>query len=415
MPNQTNFYDCLIIGGGAAGLMCAIETGKRGKKVLVLDQSKKLGPKIKISGGGRCNFTNIQVSAQNYISKNPHFCKSALSRYTPKDFIKLVEKHRIPYHEKTLGQLFCDDTSQAIIDMLAKECKEAQVTIELEQKILELKQLQKINFNSIEANSKELQSNTLAQFEVITEFKKYLCHSLVIASGSPAIPQMGSSSLGYQWGKKFGHEIVEPQPGLVPLKALPHELSLYKYLSGTSLYSKVSFQDHHFLENVLFTHFGLSGPAILQISSYYTGKEGIKINWVPLVNLEQDIVSQKKSTPRTTLNSYMNKLLPKKFVDTWLPEDIKIKNLSDLSSKDIQFICKIFHSWIFKPVGTMGFEKSEVVVGGIDTQFISSKTFESQITPGLFFIGEVLDVTGWLGGYNFQWAWSSGWCAGQYT
>ncbi|MDF3047260.1 MAG: NAD(P)/FAD-dependent oxidoreductase [Candidatus Midichloriaceae bacterium] len=385
-------YDVIIIGCGAAGMMAAMTAGQRGKKVLLLDHSDKVGEKIRISGGGRCNFTNINATYKNYLSQNPHFAISALAQYSQHDFIKLVESHGIEYHEKTLGQLFCDGSSKQIIDMLMNECKAARVEILLNCMVNEVKK----NEGFV------IKSN-------LSEFKS---HSLIIATGGLSIPKLGSTDFGYRIAKQFGIKIVQTRPALVPLTFSDIDMPGYKGLSGVSLLAIVSYSGACFKESVLFTHRGLSGPAILQISSYiekYADAE-IKLNLTPDINLTEELASE--DARKVKINNFLKSYLPNRFVDLWCDSAGYSKRIADFKQKDLQKIVYDLDSFKVKINGTEGYAKAEVTAGGVDTKELSSKTMEALKVPNLYFIGEVVDVTGWLGGYNFQWAWSSGFVAG---
>jgi len=383
-------YDVIVIGAGAAGLMAAIEAGKRGRNTLILESTSKIAEKIRISGGGRCNFTNINATSANYISKNPHFIKSALSRYTQHDFIKLVEDHKINYHEKTLGQLFCDQSSSQIIDMLIKECNKYNVTILLNNKITKLF---KEKYFQIESNREIFQSE-----------------SLVIATGGLSIPKMGASDFGYTVAAKFAINIIPTKPALVPL--LTEDREFYASLSGISLNSIITHEKTSFKENLLFTHKGLSGPAILQISSYIKNPEQSNIYANLMLTQDLNKIFKEHKHDKTTINNFLKNYFPNRFVDSWCQKNIEIKRLVDYKPKELESIAESLHNFNIKINGTEGYNKAEVTVGGIDTNELSSKTMECKKVPGLYFIGEVVDVTGWLGGYNFQWAWSSGYSAG---
>lgn len=385
--------DVIIIGAGAAGLMCAIEAGKRHRKVLVLDHANKAGKKILMSGGGRCNFTNYYVDPEKYNSHNPHFLKSALTRYTQWDFIELVKKHKIPFHEKTLGQLFCDNKSKDIVDMLLKECNAAGTTIQLNTGIEKIHQSQ--------------------GFKIQTT--KGIVHgqSLVIASGGLSIPTMGASPFAYKVAEQFGITVWPTRAGLVPLTLDVLEKERIAQLSGIGLDSLVKNTRIEFRENTLFTHRGLSGPAILQLSSYWHAGESIYINLLPEIDLLNDLKTARAEKPQKQLNSILSTHLPKRVIELFISPDLAEKKLAELSNRDLESVAKHLNSWRVKPSGTEGYRTAEVTIGGIDCHAISSKTMEAQDIPGLYFIGEALDVTGWLGGYNFQWAWSSGWAAGQ--
>lgn len=389
-------FNTIIIGAGAAGLMCAIEAGKRGRKVLVLEHAEKIGKKILISGGGRCNFTNLDVKPENFISNNPHFCKSALARYTPQDFISLVENHGIKYHEKKLGQLFCDGSAKEIVQMLQNECDDAGVEIKVNCTIDKIEQIK----NSASETS----------FRITSNIGEFITESLVIATGGISIPQMGATDLGYKIAKQFGLKLTKTVPALVPFTL---NEKTYSDLSGLSIDSIVSCNNICFRENILFTHKGLSGPAILQISSYWNGGDTVKIDLLPETDLPS-VLSEHKSN-KTELVNVLSKFFPKRFAEKWCELNFPTKPVNKLSDKEIEMIEIMLHCWKIVPKGTEGFGKAEVTKGGVDTSELSSKTMESKKVPGLYFIGEVVDVTGWLGGYNFQWAWSSGFAAGEFV
>lgn len=388
-------YDTLIIGAGAAGLFCAIEAGKRGRRVLVIDHANKAGKKILMSGGGRCNFTNKTVSAENYLSQNKHFAKSALSQYQPANFIDLVKKHNIAYHEKTLGQLFCDDKSKDIVNMLLSECESANVTIQLNTEI------------------KSISKNQNNAFDVKTTKNNFQCDSLVIATGGLSIPTMGATPFGYQVAEQFGIKVWPTRAGLVPFTWRENDKAKYIDLSGVSVDCEVSSKRKAFSESMLFTHRGLSGPAMLQISSYWEQGESININFLPKQNLVDLLKSARNTNPKWHLKRFLTEYFSKKQIHIWFDETLLIKNLADLSNTQCELIAKQLQSWEVFPNGTEGYRTAEVTIGGVDTNAISSKTFECKTVKRLYFIGEVLDVTGWLGGYNFQWAWASGYAAGQ--
>jgi len=390
-------YNTIVIGAGAAGLMCAIEAGKRGRKVLVLEHAEKIGKKILISGGGRCNFTNLDVKPENYISNNPHFCKSALARYTPQDFISLVEKHGIKYHEKKLGQLFCDSSAKEIVQMLQKECEDAGVGIKVN---CTVDKIERINVS---------QSSETA-FRVTSNLGVFTSESLVVATGGISIPQMGATDFGYKVAKQHKIKLIKAYPGLVPfvLKDNP-----FAQISGVSLEVKVSCNNISFIENILFTHRGLSGPVILQISSYWNKNDDLKIDLLPEKNILSILIENR--TNKVELVNFLSQFFPKRFSEIWCETFFYSKPVNQLNEKEIQIISKRLHNLIITPFGTEGFGKAEVTKGGVDTNELSSKTMESKKVPGLYFIGEVVDVTGWLGGYNFQWAWASGFAAGQYA
>lgn len=387
--------DVLIVGAGAAGLMCAIEAGKRGRRVLVVDHANKPGKKILMSGGGRCNFTNYYASPDNYLSHNPHFCKSSLSRYTQWDFIDLVKKHAIAFHEKTLGQLFCDNKSKEIVDMLLLECEKAQVTIALNTSITKLEQ--KNDGFVISTN----------------ETTKLQTKSLVIASGGLSIPTMGASPFAYKVAEQFGIKVWPTRAGLVPLTLDVNDKEKLSPLSGVAVDSLVSTKHQQFRENLLFTHRGISGPAILQISSYWRAGEALSINLLPDMSLFSQLKAARTETPHKQLNSFLSHYLPRRVVDIFIDKEKAEMKLSDISNHDLELLSQTLQAWSIKPNGSEGYRTAEVTLGGVDCDALSSKTMETNTIPGLYFIGEAVDVSGWLGGYNFQWAWSSGWAAGQ--
>ena len=395
MPPKPNKTDVLIIGASAAGLMCAIEAGKRGRKVIVLDHANKPGKKILMSGGGRCNFTNTEISASNFISHNPHFCKSALSRYSQWDFIAMVNDYRIPYHERDLGKLFCDDSAKDILNMLLAECAKVKVDIQLN------------------CDIKNIEKNATSKFAINTSLGPFQATSLVIASGGLSIPKMCASPLGYKVAEQFGHHIWPTTAGLVPFTLQPHDKERLSELPGIAVESNVSNERIQFEENILFTHRGLSGPAILQISSYWKAGETININLLPDHNVVDVIKTRQTTQPNIKLKTLLAEVLPKRLIPAVLDQETVDKPLQELSQVRIKAIAKQLQHWQIKPNGTEGYRTAEVTLGGIDCNELSSRTMESSKVSGLYFIGEVVDVTGWLGGYNFQWAWSSGWCAGQ--
>jgi predicted Rossmann fold flavoprotein len=382
-------YDALVLGGGAAGLMCAIEAGKRGRRVAVLERAERLGKKILISGGGRCNFTNIHCSAANFISSNPHFAKSALARYTPADFVALVEKHRIPYHEKTPGQLFCDRSAEEVLDMLEQECRESGVQL----------------FAKI-----AIQEVTRAdEFVVKAGEEEFRAPALVVATGGLSIPRMGATGFGYDLARQFGLAIRETRPGLVPLLFGAEDSRHYTDLAGVSAEVIAASEGQHFREKMLVTHRGLSGPAILQISSYWTKAESILIDLAPDQEVTAGLLEATAPRNIAALRAALRRFLPNRLADRWL-EIHEPKSLTNASLKEVE---RKIHGWALVPAGTEGYGKAEVTVGGVDTNELSAKTMESRKVPGLFFIGEVVDVTGHLGGFNFQWAWASGASAGR--
>ena len=389
-------YDVIIIGAGAAGLMSAIEAGKRGRKVLLVDHSRKIGEKIRISGGGRCNFTNTNTHPSKFISNNPNFVISALSQYTQNDFIDLIKKHNIEFHEKKLGQLFCDGSAQQIIDMLLLECEMAKVSLRKGMIVENIDKKDDGYF--IDANS-----------------EKYSCESLVIATGGLSVPKIGASKFGYEIAKKFNLNVIETLPALVPLTFNEKILMMCRELSGLSLEAIVSFNKTIFEEGMLFTHRGLSGPSILQISSYWKLGNNIKINLSPGLDVYKFLEDRKKSNPKQEINTIIMEILPKRLAHMICKENNVSGNISELSNKILKELSEALNSWVINPIGSEGYRTAEVTLGGIDTDEISSKTMMSVKNPGLFFIGEVVDVTGHLGGYNFQWAWSSGYVAGQHS
>lgn len=392
---MANSRDVIIIGGGAAGLFCAIEAGKRGRRVLVIEHANKPGKKILMSGGGRCNFTNYNINPEAYLSHNPHFCKSALKRYTQWDFIELVNKHNIPFHEKTLGQLFCDDKSKAILNMLLDECEEAGVEIILQTEVKKIRKLED------------------GKFTLKTSGSDYLCESLVIATGGLSIPTMGAGPFGYKVAEQFGIKVWPTRAGLVPFTLTQQDKAKFSELSGVSFASKVSNERTSFTENTLFTHRGLSGPAILQISSYWREGEAVTINMLPAQDLYQTLLTFKIQQPLKLLKNLLTDFLPRRIIDTFLPKDVAEKKIAEISNQTLQDVADNLNAWQLTPNGTEGYRTAEVTLGGVDCNAVSSKTMQANNVPGLYFIGEVLDVTGWLGGYNFQWAWSSAWSAGQ--
>ena len=393
---MTEKFDVIIIGAGAAGLMSAIEAGKRGRKVLLVDHAKKIGEKIRISGGGRCNFTNINTHHSKFISKNPKFVISALKQYTQNNFIDLIKKHNIKFHEKKLGQLFCDESAQQIIDMLLLECQTANVSVKKEIIITDVGKKDE-------------------QYFIAVGSDKYLCDSLIIATGGLSVPKIGASKFGYDIAKKFNLNIVETLPALVPLTFSEKILTMCKELSGLSLEAVVFFNKTFFQEGMLFTHRGLSGPSILQISSYWKLGNDIKINLAPKIDIFKILEMEKKSNPKQDINNIIAEIIPKRLASMICKENNISGNISELSNKVLKQLGVSINTWDINPTGSEGYRTAEVTLGGVDTNEISSKTMMSIKNPGLFFIGEVVDVTGHLGGYNFQWAWSSGYVAGQYA
>jgi len=384
---MTSEYDIIIIGAGAAGLMCAAVAGARGKSVLVIDHADKAGEKIRISGGGRCNFTNIHCSAENFISSNPHFCKSALSRYSPQDFINLVNQYKIDWHEKTKGQLFCDGSSQQIIDMLLSECEKSANEIRLSTSVLEIKKFK-------------------AGYIVTTTHQSINGNKIVIACGGPSIPKMGASGYGYKVAEQFGLPLISPVPALVPLTFTDQLKAPLKALSGVSTNSRVHAQEASFDEALLFTHRGLSGPAILQISSYWCPGDAITLDLAPDTDILAALKSARIETPRQNPKNWLSQYLPARLAE-FIAGQIKQTRLADMSDAALNNLALMVKAWHVKPAGTEGFRTAEVTKGGVDTVALSSKTMEAKSVPGLYFIGEVVDVTGHLGGHNFQWAWAS--------
>lgn len=380
--------DAVVLGAGAAGLMCAIEAGKRGRRVAVLERAEKMGKKILISGGGRCNFTNLYCTPENFISANPHFAKSALARYTARDFISLVEKHRIPYHEKTLGQLFCDRAANDITQMLEEECLAAGVKIFLNQHV------------------KETLRTT--EFILRTEGEEFRAPALVVATGGLSIPKMGATSFGYEIARQFGLKIQRTRPALVPLTFAAKERREYCDLAGVSMEVIASADGQAFREKMLVTHWGLSGPAILQVSSYWSQGAPVKIDLAPERNVTGSILEGKVRNTAALRNAFLG-ILPKRFAERWM----ELHEPKEWTNAALQDFEKLVHGWRVVPAGTEGYEKAEVTAGGVDTEELSSKTMECRNLSGLFFIGEAVDVTGHLGGFNFQWAWASGAAAGR--
>ncbi len=389
-------YDVVIIGAGAAGMMSAIECGKRGRKTLLIDHSKKIGEKIRISGGGRCNFTNLNVSPIKYISKNPRFIISALNQYNQEDFIDLVKKYKIKYHEKKLGQLFCDNSSQEIIDMLLNECKLANVVLKIDTKVIEVSYKDKI-------------------FITQDYSKTYLSSSLIVATGGLSVPKIGASKFGYDVAKQFNLNVIDTVPALVPLTFNEKILNKCKLLAGVSANAIISIKKTLFEEGMLFTHRGLSGPSILQISSYWKEGESLNIDLCPEKNIFNFLINKRNTSPKQSINSIINSFLAKRLATIICEENEITGNIGELSNKNIKKLSDSINNWVVEPIGTEGYKTAEVTLGGVDTNELSSKTMMSKKNPGLFFIGEVVDITGHLGGYNFQWAWSSGFVAGQYA
>ena len=393
MSGDANF-DVVVLGAGAAGMMCAATAGQRGRRVLLIEHYGVLGEKIRISGGGRCNFTNVGAGPANYLSQNPDFCRSALARYTPRDFVALVERHKIAYHEKKLGQLFCNDTSRDIISMLVSECDRGRVEWRMP--------------CAVDGIVREGRG-----FVVATPRGAVRAPSVVIATGGLTVPKIGASPFGYRIATQFGLTVVPPRPALVPLACPPETLAQYGDLAGVALDAAVSCNGGSFRENLLFTHRGLSGPAILQISSYWDGHAPIAIDLLPEIDAAEWLQQERGSATR--LANVLGTRLPQRFAQQWCAAHGADVALRQLPERRLREIVALLHGWHVRPSGTLGFNKAEVTLGGVDTRGLSSKTMGATQAPGLFFIGEVVDVTGWLGGYNFQWAWSSGHAAAEFV
>ncbi|WLS79185.1 NAD(P)/FAD-dependent oxidoreductase [Erwinia pyri] len=389
-------FDVIIIGAGAAGLFCAAQAGQRGKRVLLLDNGKKAGRKILMSGGGRCNFTNLYTEPAAYLSQNPHFCKSALARYTQWDFIDLVNRHGIAWHEKTLGQLFCDDSAQQIVDLLLKECEAGSVTLRLRSEVLSV--------------ARDEAGYTLALNGSTVQAEK-----LVVASGGLSMPGLGASPFGYKIAEQFGLKVFPTRAGLVPFTLHKPLLEQLQTLSGVAVPSVISAEDGTlFKEALLFTHRGLSGPAVLQLSSYWQPGEFVTINLSPERELGSFIDEEREAHPNQSLKNTLAKVLPRRLVECLqLLGSVPECTLKQLNSRQQGELVASLHQWRVQPNGTEGYRTAEVTLGGVDTSVLSSKTMEARDVPGLYFIGEVVDVTGWLGGYNFQWAWASAWACAQ--
>jgi predicted Rossmann fold flavoprotein len=404
VPTPTNHFDVIILGAGAAGMMCAFEAGRRGHRVLLLEHSDRPGRKILISGGGRCNFTNIHTRPENFLSANPHFAKSALARFTPADFIQLVEKHGIKYHEKTLGQLFCDDSATRIVNLLQTECEEARVILRSGAEV--------VSVINITADN--------ARFRVDTTNDSFLAQSVVVATGGLSIPKMGATGIGYDIAKSFGHTLIEPQAGLVPLTFLPQDNADWNDLAGLSTEVIASApietkqrgrsrSNPSFRENLLITHRGLSGPAVLQISSYWQPGKPLTFDLAPGLEAFAPMLASSADRDDLTLLQTLCNVLPARFAKRWLMTRTAI----DYTNAGLARLENELHNWTFTPAGTEGFAKAEVTTGGVNTSELDARNMESRRTSGLYFIGEVVDVTGWLGGYNFQWAWASAVAAGR--
>ncbi len=386
--------DVIVIGAGAAGMMCAIRAAQRGRSVIVLDHAKSPGEKIRISGGGRCNFTNIHAGPKSFLSANPHFCKSALARFTPSDFIAMVDRHRIAWREKTLGQLFCDDSAKDIIRMLLDEMQAAGVALHLRTEIADVEK-------------------SGEGFRISTSEGAYECRSLVIASGGKSIPKMGATGFAYRIAEQFGLPMVETRPGLVPLTLDQATLESLSDLSGISAPAEIRHGKTAFREALLFTHRGLSGPAILQISSYWREGEDITVDIEPDVDLFEHLKAAKRVNGRQSAQTALAEILPKRLAQYLADREGIVGHMADLSDKVLARLAEAVQSWKIKPSGSEGYRTAEVTLGGIDTTGLDSRTMAAKSIPGLYFIGECVDVTGWLGGYNFQWAWASGFVAGE--
>jgi predicted Rossmann fold flavoprotein len=383
-------YDVVILGAGAAGLMCAITAGQRGRRVLLLDHAPKVGSKILISGGGRCNFTNVETRADRFLSANPHFCKSALGRYKPNDFIALVQRHGIPFHEKTLGQLFCDGSARAIVAMLEAECAAAHVDVRVGHRVTNLSRADR--------------------FRVETDHGAFSAESLVLATGGLSIPKMGATGFAHDAARRFGLRLTDIRPGLVPLTFDDPPLAMMAGLAGVSLDTEAAVDRTRFREAALFTHRGLSGPAILQVSSYW--RDGpVVLNLLPGQDAAALLLDRKRARPRATLRGILAETLPQRLAAV-LADDQADARMADIPDRALRSLAERLGRWSVTPSGTEGYPKAEVTCGGVDTRDLSSRTMAANDVPGLFVIGEAVDVTGWLGGYNFQWAWASGWCAG---
>ena len=387
-------FDVIVIGAGAAGMMCAAQAGQRGRRVLLIEHYHVLGEKIRISGGGRCNFTNVNAGPSNFLSQNPDFCRSALARYTPRDFIGLVERHGIAYHEKKLGQLFCDESAVPIIRMLEAECARGGVEWRMP--------------CAVDAVARDGDA-----YVVNTPRGVVRGMSLVIATGGLSVPKIGATPFGYRLAVQFGLPVITPTPALVPLAFAPEALARYGDLAGISVDAEISCNGGRFREHLLFTHRGLSGPAILQISSYWDGREALAIDLLPGIDVANWLAAAQSSPAR--LDSVLSEWLPKRFAQQWCAAHAAAVPLAQLRATQLRELARELHHWRVLPSGTLGWQKAEVTRGGVDTRALSSKTMEAANVPGLYFIGEVVDVTGWLGGYNFQWAWASGHAAGQFA
>jgi predicted Rossmann fold flavoprotein len=390
-------FDAVIIGAGAAGMMCAIEAGRRGRSVLVIEHARKPGEKIRISGGGRCNFTNLHAGPQNYLSANPHFMKSALKRYTQWDFIDWVDRKGIAWHEKTLGQLFCDGSAQQIIDGLLADMAQAGAVLRTGVSVQE------------QARSGDGFRLELDTGEIVD------CQSLVVASGGKSIPKMGATGFGYDVARSHGLSVTETRPGLVPLTFDPDTLARFKPLAGVAVPVRLTHGRTRFDEAILFTHRGLSGPAVLQISSYWREGDALTANLHPELDWAELLLAEKRTAPKRAVTTVLGDQLPNRLVQLLAELHGIDGKLADQSDKKLRTLAEALAAWSLVPTGSEGYRTAEVTLGGVDTSELDSRTMQARRVPGLYFIGEVVDVTGWLGGYNFQWAWSSGWCAGQFV
>jgi predicted Rossmann fold flavoprotein len=394
MAQRADSFDVVVLGAGAAGMMCAIEAGRRGRRVLVVDHAKAPGEKIRISGGGRCNFTNLRTTPKAFLSENPSFCISALARYAPADIIALLERHGVAWHEKALGQLFCDGSARQVVDLLLTEMRLAAAELRLSTEV-----------ESVERAGEEFRLR-LGGVEV-------LCRALVVATGGKSIPKMGATGLGYDLARQFGIPVTSVRPALVPLTFEPGLLSRLAPLAGVSVEVSVTSGKTRFDEAMLFTHRGLSGPAILQISSYWREGQEVRIDMAPGEEVTARLKALKAERPRLSLTAALSELLPRRLAQLLAEDHGAPERLADAPDKALVRVGEAVNAWRVKPVGTEGWRTAEVTLGGVDTRALDSRTMEAKAAPGLYFIGEAVDVTGWLGGYNFQWAWASGWCAGQ--
>jgi predicted Rossmann fold flavoprotein len=393
MATATQAFDAIIIGAGAAGLMCALTAGQRGKAVLLLDHADKVGAKLLISGGGRCNFTNLDSAPDRFLSGNPAFCRSALGRYTQADFIALVERHGIAYHEKTLGQLFCDGSARAIVAMLMAECRDGSVDVRIGHTVTDVSRDDR--------------------FRVETSHGRFTASSLVLATGGLSIPKMGATGFAHDIALRFGLRVTERLPALVPLTATAKEFGFDHPLAGVALEAVASCGRQSFRESILFTHRGLSGPAILQISSYWRQGDAITLDLAPSHDANAFLLERKRSRPKAEARTVLAEILPARLAQALAQTFLPPGPMADMSDRALTAFATRLKRWEVRPTGSEGWPKAEVMLGGIDTRDLSSKTMAARSVPGLYAIGEAVDVTGWLGGYNFQWAWSSGWCAGQ--